>query len=85
MTKSNGANIAPEVLEIITLVKTSKSQRVLDALARGRYLDQKHGNDGDGRASFFTYVAAIAAREAGKHFSKGLRMQAGRLLSEELI
>ena len=85
MENVNNDKMSAEVLEIITLVKTSDSPLVHAALERGRYLDGKHGKNGDGRASFYTYVAAIAAREAGKHFSKGLRLQAGRLLSEELI
>lgn len=72
-----------KIEELVSLIKTSKSPRVLAALAHGRHLDEKHGENRSGRASFYAYVATVAAKESGMRFTKGTRIAAGKLFSEK--
>ena len=72
-----------KIVELVDLIKSSKHPRVLAALDHGRHLDEKHGKNRSGRASFYAYVATVAAKESGKRFTKGTRIAAGKLFSEK--
>ena len=67
---------------LVDIIRTSDDPAILDAMERTRARDRKYGNKKRG-ARNYEWVAMVAARQVGRHFTKGVRLEAGRILAEQ--
>ena len=69
--------------ELVKLIRElSDEPAVRAALEKARSRDDKYQDMGRS-ARNYEWVARVASRTIGRHFTKGVRLEAGRILAEQ--
>mgnify|MGYP005668495667 CR=1 FL=1 len=68
--------------DLLEIIKTSNDPEIQEAMVSARVRDVKYG-DRVQSALNYEWVARVASRVTGQHFTKGVRLKAGRILAEQ--
>ncbi len=70
------------VEDLLDIIRTSEDPEIQEAMVSARVRDAKYGDRAQSALNY-EWVARVAARVTGQHFTKGVRLKAGRILAEQ--